>query len=285
MHTISGLMNGTTYYVRIRARNSAGAGDPSDEASARPMASTTPPTPMPTTYALAATAGAGGSVSCATASGPVSCSGTFEADTAVTVTAEAGGGYDFSHWTGDCADEGASCALTMSGPRSTQAHFAAEPPVIEPDTAPMFGRESVSYSTTVDRHVRQTLPGASGGNGALTYSLSGNLPPGHSFNAAPRSVSGAATAAGTYVSTLTVDDSDDNHAASDQDTLTVTITVRPKPEWTLTVTKSGCCGTVSQSPSGPYYQGDDHGGDAHGHGVTGHAIGAELFLRRLGRRL
>ena len=60
--------------------------------------------------------------------------------------------------------------------------------------------------------------------------------------------------AGTYVSTLTVDDSDDNHAASDQDTLTVTITVRPKPEWTLTVTKSGCCGTVSQSPSGPYYQ-------------------------------
>ena len=170
----------------------------------------------------------------------------------VTVTAEAGGGYDFSHWTGDCADQDASCALTMSGRRSTQAHFAAEPP--ELDEPPMFDRESVSYWTTVDRRVGQTLPGASGGNGALTYSLRGNLPPGHSFNAVPRSVSGAATAVGTYVSTLTVDDSDDNHAASDQDTLTVTITVRPKPEWTLTVTKSGCCGTVSQSPSGPYYQ-------------------------------
>ena len=38
------------------------------------------------------------------------------------------------------------------------------------------------------------------------------------------------TAVGRYVSILTVNDSDDNHAASDQDTLTVTITVRPKPE-------------------------------------------------------
>ncbi len=211
-------------------------------------AATTPP---PTTYALAATAGAGRSVSCATASGPASCSGTFEVGTGVTVTAEAGDDYDFSHWTGDCADQGACCALTMSGPRSTQAHFAAEPP--EPDTAPMFDRESVPYWTTVGRSVRQTLPGASGGNGALTYSLSGNLPPGHEFEE-PRTVRGAATAVGRYESILTVDDSDDNHAASDQDTLTVIITVWPRAEWTLTVTESGCCGTVSQSPSGPYYQ-------------------------------
>ena len=255
MHTISGLMNGTTYYVQIRARNSEGASGASNKASATPRATTVPPptsTPTtPTTYALAATAGAGGSVSCATASGPASCSGTFEVGTGVTVTAEAGDDYDFSHWTGDCADQGASCALTMSGPRSTQAHFAAEPP--EPDTAPMFDRESVPYWTTVGRSVRQTLPGASGGNGALTYSLSGNLPPGHEFEE-PRTVRGAATAVGRYESILTVDDSDDNHAASDQDTLTVIITVWPRAEWTLTVTESGCCGTVSQSPSGPYYQ-------------------------------
>ena len=254
-NTTSGVISGspdaaTTAAVNLTIAVTDNAGNSSDIPLSLPAvtAATTPP---PTTYALAATAGAGGSVSCATASGPASCSGTFEVGTGVTVTAEAGDDYDFSHWTGDCADQGASCALTMSGPRSTQAHFAAEPP--EPDTAPMFDRESVPYWTTVGRSVRQTLPGARGGNGALTYSLSGNLPPGHEFEE-PRTVRGAATAVGRYVSILTVNDSDDNHAASDQDTLTVTITVRPKPEWTLTVTKSGCCGTVSQSPSGPYYQ-------------------------------
>ena len=67
MHTISGLTNGTTYYVRIRARNSADASGASNKASATPRATTVPPptsTPTtPTTYALAATAGAGGSVS------------------------------------------------------------------------------------------------------------------------------------------------------------------------------------------------------------------------------
>ncbi len=55
---------------------------------------------------LVATAGAGGSVRCMTASRPASCSGTFEADTAVTVTAEADDDFDFSHWTGDCASRG-----------------------------------------------------------------------------------------------------------------------------------------------------------------------------------
>ncbi len=46
MHTISDLTNGTTYYVRIRALNSADASDPSNEDSATPTDPYAPPTSL-----------------------------------------------------------------------------------------------------------------------------------------------------------------------------------------------------------------------------------------------
>ena len=72
-----------------------------------------------------------------------------------------------------------------------------------------------------------TLPEATGGNGALTYSLGPMIPDGLTFDASTRTLSGTPTTAGTYDMTYTVKDGDDNTNASDAATQTFTITVQP----------------------------------------------------------
>ena len=67
-----------------------------------------------------------------------------------------------------------------------------------------------------------TLPAASGGNGALTYVLSPNVP-GLSFNATTRQLTGTPTTVGTYAMTYTVMDDD-----GDVDSLSFTITVEAR---------------------------------------------------------
>ena len=67
-----------------------------------------------------------------------------------------------------------------------------------------------------------TLPAASGGNGALTYALSPNVP-GLTFNASTRQLTGTPSAAGTYAMTYTVMDDD-----GDVDSLSFTITVEAR---------------------------------------------------------
>ena len=64
-----------------------------------------------------------------------------------------------------------------------------------------------------------TLPAASGGNGALTYSLSPAVP-GLSFNATTRRLTGTPSSAGTYSMTYRVRDAD-----GDTDTLSFTVVV------------------------------------------------------------
>lgn len=80
------------------------------------------------------------------------------------------------------------------------------------------------------------LPEATGGNGALTYSLSPEPPAGLSFSSTTRTLSGApatSTPAATY--TYTVADSDDDETAGDTDTLSFSIGVAPgTPDVTAT---------------------------------------------------
>ena len=90
------------------------------------------------------------------------------------------------------------------------------------DTQPSFagvggpGDQTYTAGTVIDA---LTLSEASGGDGALTYSLSPSVP-GLSFDAATRRLTGTPTAAGTHAMTYTATDTD-----GDTDTLRFTITV------------------------------------------------------------
>ena len=95
------------------------------------------------------------------------------------------------------------------------------------DTAPTFGGATIPDGAFVQNRAIMpiTLPAATGGNGGITYTLTG-LPAGLSFNPATRVVSGApqAIATSATVSTYTAADRDMNTAADDTATLTFTIT-------------------------------------------------------------
>ena len=75
--------------------------------------------------------------------------------------------------------------------------------------------------------IRLTLPEASGGNGALRYSLGPALPPGLSFDGATRTLTGTPELEGVHEMTYRVEDSDDNTSAADSATLAFIITVNP----------------------------------------------------------
>ena len=96
------------------------------------------------------------------------------------------------------------------------------------DTAPTFGGTTVMDQTyTVDTAIESlTLPTATGGNGALTYTLTGTLATGLVFNPSTRVLSGTPTATRAMTTyTYEAQDGDANMAAGDRDTLTFTITV------------------------------------------------------------
>ena len=91
----------------------------------------------------------------------------------------------------------------------------------EADSAPLLPVDSVLPDVvwTKDAQIETiTLPAATGGDGALTYALTPNLPAGLTFNAAMRTISGTPTAVAprrTY--TYQVSDADSNTADSDGD--------------------------------------------------------------------
>ena len=104
-----------------------------------------------------------------------------------------------------------------------------------PDTAPAFAVTSIADQTyTVDAAITPlTLSLATGGNGAITYILTGpngtdvsELLDGLSFDAATRTITGTPTAATAPLAfTWTAADADDNTATDDADTLDFSITV------------------------------------------------------------
>ena len=108
--------------------------------------------------------------------------------------------------------------------------------VNEADTAPAFTVAETIPAQTYEQNTAitpLTLPLATGGNGAITYTLTGpngmdvsELPTGLTYAATARTITGtptATTAALTF--TWTAADTDDNTAADDTDTLDLQITV------------------------------------------------------------
>ena len=97
------------------------------------------------------------------------------------------------------------------------------------DLAPGFGSAAVSSPALVVGEAMETmgLPEATGGNGALTYSLI-SVPAGLaglSFDPATRRLSGTPTEEGSYVFTYRAEDADPNRADSDAAVLTFGVTV------------------------------------------------------------
>ena len=98
--------------------------------------------------------------------------------------------------------------------------------VRDADTAPSFSATVADQIYIEGDVVEVILPEASGGNGALSYSLVPEVP-GLTFDTATRTVSGSPIVADTYSMTYTVVDGDDNTEDSDDATQTFTITVEP----------------------------------------------------------
>ena len=94
--------------------------------------------------------------------------------------------------------------------------------ITPPDLKPTFGDATIaSLVAEVNQAVAWPLPSATGGDGALRYSLSG-LPEGLVFNAAMRQVQGAAVATDTTVATYAATDADGDAA-----TLPFAVTILP----------------------------------------------------------
>ena len=137
----------------------------------------------------------------------------------------------------------------------TNRRPAASPPSPHPpapptDEAPSFGSGSVPAKTFFrNRAIAEfQAPAATGGNGALSYAVSG-LPAGLVFDASgtdtngcpgtqPREFCGTPTAAtsGARTVTVTAQDADANRAAGDRGTLTFQVTVLAKPTLTASPT-------------------------------------------------
>ena len=106
-------------------------------------------------------------------------------------------------------------------------------PPDDPDTAPRFapGLETLKYSYPVGvRIFPRPLPEATGGDGALTYTLGeGNemLPPGMAYVDAARALVGTPQEKGEYELTYRAVDADDNLDPSDSAVLKVVISVEP----------------------------------------------------------
>ncbi len=123
-------------------------------------------------------------------------------------------------------------AITVTvdeGAHDSVGFLSTEDPiaVIATDQPPMFAAGATIPDQFPDlfRAYNLTLPVATGGNGALAYTLVG-LPNGLTFNPGSRTISGAgeeADAGRTY--TYRVHDSDSNRANSDSDTLDILLRV------------------------------------------------------------
>ena len=136
------------------------------------------------------------------------------------------GTYDVTYQATDMDDDVASLPFTIT---------------VEVDTAPSFGTQQVPEHSYIAGHEIDALvlPEATGGNGALSYMLTGDVPDGLSFDVATHSLMGIpskGTAASpisfpkTYEMSLQVTDADVNVA--DADTLRITIELLRRIYWT-----------------------------------------------------
>ena len=124
------------------------------------------------------------------------------------------------------------------------------------DDAPSFGGAEVpALSLEVGRTIEPVvLPAASGGNGALTYSLA-SVPAGLAglvFDPASRTLSGTPTTLGAHTFTYRVEDADDNRGRDDADEIVfeVTAAAPPVPQSILNPTLAAVGGAMLDSAVG-----------------------------------
>jgi len=125
-----------------------------------------------------------------------------------------------------------ACVDTVSGESDTSNNCSDAVALTVPsgdlpgDTAPHFADTVPAQTYTAGTVARAlTLPAATGGDGALTYTLTPAVP-GLSFDDATRRLSGRPTQEGAYRMTYRADDADANTADSDAAIRTFTITVQ-----------------------------------------------------------
>ena len=112
--------------------------------------------------------------------------------------------------------------------RSDRDVIALAITINERDTPPVFVSDGVLDKTYyVGREIESfVLPGASGGNGNLRYSIDG-APPGLAFDSSNRTISGTPRNVGSYPIKYLVHDSDNNRSSSDSDLIQFAIKVEP----------------------------------------------------------
>lgn len=95
------------------------------------------------------------------------------------------------------------------------------------DTAPVYSGAVADRSYRVQQEIPPlTLPPASGGQGALTYSVHPTSPvPGLTFDTGTRTITGTPTTVGAFPVDYRVEDSDPNTEDTDADVLTFTIVI------------------------------------------------------------
>ncbi len=98
--------------------------------------------------------------------------------------------------------------------------------VTDTNSIPTFRAMVPSPLYTVDTTIATlTLPDADGGDGTLSYALTGGIPAGLTFSAGARTLTGTPTAITTVTLTYTVTDTDADNTAADDDVQTFIITV------------------------------------------------------------
>ena len=106
-----------------------------------------------------------------------------------------------------------TAALLVACGRTTPK---VEEPPLEPDTSPSFGTQTIAtippLPVRVVLPISVQLPAATGGNGDLTYTVT-PIPPGLSFDATTRTVSGMPIAVGGYDLTYSAIDEDGDTAS------------------------------------------------------------------------
>ena len=255
---------------------------PTGEPTSQPTATSTP-TPEPEDCTLTVTSGPGGTT---LGGGTIPCGSGHLAAGAFRNAC-----HDFTGWSGDHSGSNALIAVEMDSDKSVHAGFAHDGSTrtltVQPSPA-----EAASRNTSMHRcgaEVTPTHPTANAcwvASGTLSeVTMTGDRtvtadydPSGERFTLTVRaspSEGGSTTGSGTYdcgtVVTATATANDGwrlvswSPAARVRMTRSGSVTAHferttpppPPSTYSLTVTETGCCGSVSVSPSGPYYQGDN----------------------------
>ena len=145
------------------------------------------------------------------------------------------------------------------------------------ESAPTFNTQTIPRQTyQVGEPINLLLPGATGGNGVLSYSLTPDLPDGLRFDTASHTISGAATVGTvnkTY--TFTVTDADSHTTLRDTDALRFSISVQFIPSFFVTTwrtTQANESITIPTHPDETYNYTVFWGDGSSDSGQTGSAV-------------